>query len=104
MFTAPPARPRTPRALQSSIEFLDDVSDAPVAVGDLAMSVEDVRRELRELQIEKTRVEAELNRSPPRSLTSAEARRAKGVLSEQYQQLQQGINRLRFELRQRHES
>jgi chromosome segregation ATPase len=103
MFAVPPAKPRTPRALQSSIEFLDDVPEVPVAAGDLMMSIDDVRRELQELQKERTRIEAELNRSPPKNITKAEARRAKGLLSEQYQQLQQGINRLRFELRRRRE-
>lgn len=100
MFTRPVTSSPVHAALRDNISFGDDpkpaVEDAMPTDG---MTAEEMKKRLEELQLQKDRLEAILNRSPPKNVPLAEARREQQQTQQEFDFVVQSINKLRLEMR-----
>ena len=102
MFTRPVTSSPSPvhAALRDNISFGDDPKPEPEELMPMdGMTIQEMKDRLQELQSQKDQLEATLNRSPPKNVPAAEARREKQQTQEEFDFVVQNINKLRLELR-----
>lgn len=100
MFTRPVTSSPVHAALRDNISFGDDpppeINDS-ISFG--GMTVEEMKEKMKELQSQKDKLEAVLNRSPPKNVPAAEARRERQQTQEEFDFVVQNLNKIRLELR-----
>ena len=65
------------------------------------MTVDEMKKNLTEMQARKTEIESFLNKSPPKQMTIAEARREKMKNESELNELEQKISKIRLALKSR---
>lgn len=89
-------------ALYDSIKFGDDSESNNIQNNpeiDLGMSFDEMKKSLTEMQARKTEIESILNKSPPKQMTIAEARREKMKNESELNELEQKISKIRLALK-----
>ena len=84
-------------ALYDSIRFDDESEDKKDQTNtelDLGMTVDEMKKNLTEMQARKTEIESFLNKSPPKQMTIAEARREKMKNESELNELEQKISKI----------